>query len=131
MLEEASSNPILFNAATAENLDNDSEFSSTFNEFVDGLLIFKVQEELTGKAMNSDAEIKAYYEQHKSEFTYKDSTGVHQKSFTDSKIEISNILQPNKLKITEEEYITALKKKYEVIIYDDVLENTLKIINIP
>ena len=112
MLEEASSNPILFNAATAENLDNDSEFSSTFNEFVDGLLIFKVQEELTGKAMNSDAEIKAYYEQHKSEFTYKDSTGVHQKSFTDSKIEISNILQPNKLKITEEEYITALKKTF-------------------
>jgi len=70
----------------------------------------------------SDAELMSYYTANKSKWTKTDSLGQQvEETYEEARAKVSNELQQVRFKEIEGEYIEALKRKYPVIIHEDVL----------
>ena len=109
-------------------LEKDDEYESSIRDYENGLLVFRVdQDELWSKVKLTDNELQSYYSSNQSKYTKLDSTGKSvPKTFEEVKPEISNELQQVKFKEIEKAYIDALKQKYPVKIYEDVLLDAFK-----
>lgn len=129
-IKEASKPKVIGLAAKESGLENDPQFVSLFNEFVNGLLIYKIdQQELYPKVKVTDDDILQYYEKNKEKYKETKDGKTEYKKAEDVKAEISNELQMMKYKEIEKEYIDKLKAKYPVTIYEENLNKTLQ--NLP
>lgn len=127
---DESSNPVLLNyVAFKEKIDKSDEYVEQLTEYENGLLKFKVeQEEIQSKIKITQEDMQKYYEENKTKFTYTDPNTNEQriKNFDEVKGEISNELQQKKFAELDKIYIENLKQKYQIKIYDSVLENAFK-----
>ena len=129
-IKEASKPKVIGLAAKESGLDNDPQFVSLFNEFVNGLLIYKIdQQELYPKVKVTEDDILQYYEKNKEKYKETKDGKTEYKKAEDVRAEISNELQMMKYKEIEKEYIDKLKAKYPVTIYEENLNKTLQ--NLP
>ena len=129
-IKEASKPKVILLAAKESGLENDPQFVSLFNEFVNGLLIYKIdQQELYPKVKVTDDDILQYYEKNKEKYKETKDGKTEYKKAEDVRAEISNELQMMKYKEIEKEYIDKLKAKYPVTIYEENLNKTLQ--NLP
>lgn len=114
--------PLLNVMAEKENVENNDDYLALLKEYEDGLLSFKVdQEELWSKIQITDPEMQSYYEANKEKYAYKDGEETKYRDFSEVRSEISNILQQEKFKEMEKQYVENLKQKYPVVIKDEVL----------
>jgi peptidyl-prolyl cis-trans isomerase SurA len=122
IIKGAGETAVLNQLAEEENVENNDEYQKLLREYEDGLLSFKVdQEELWSKIQISDNELMDYYNANKQKYEYKDGDTVKYREFNEVRSEISNILQQEKFKQKEKEYVDALRQKYPVAIKDEVL----------
>ncbi len=113
---------VLNQLADEENVENNDDYQKLLREYEDGLLSFKVdQEELWSKIQLSDQELMDYYNANKQKYEYKDGETVKYREFNEVRSEISNILQQERFKQMEKEYVDALRAKYPVVIKEEVL----------
>lgn len=113
---------VLNQLADEENVENNDDYQKLLREYEDGLLSFKVdQEELWSKIQLSDQELMDYYNANKQKYEYKDGETVKYREFNEVRSEISNILQQERFKQMEKEYVDALRVKYPVVIKEEVL----------
>lgn len=122
------STPILLNyVAQKRNIEKDEEYQSQFNDFLYGILKFKVeQEEVNSKINIKEEEIQNYYEQNKNKYTYTDSSGVKVRSYDEVKMQAANDLQQQRAKDLDKAYLDRLRQKYPVKVHDSILEKTFK-----
>lgn len=127
VIEGCSDTPILNQIAIKEKIEKDEDYLDLFNEYQNGLLSFKIdQEELWSKIKITDVDIQDYYEANKQKYTYTENNEQKFKTVDEVKSEISQTLQQDKFKELEKNYIDGLKLKYPVKIYDNVLEKAFK-----
>lgn len=127
VIEGCSDTPILNQIAIKEKIEKDEDYVDLFNEYQSGLLSFKIdQEELWSKIKITDPDIQNYYEANKQRYTYTENNEQKFKAIDDVKSEISQVLQQDKFKELEKNYIDGLKQKYPVKIYDKVIEKAFK-----
>ncbi|KXK44073.1 MAG: Parvulin-like peptidyl-prolyl isomerase [Chlorobi bacterium OLB5] len=114
---------VLNKKARESNLEKDEEFIANITDYENGLLVFRIdQDELWSKVKVSETDIASYYQSNKTKYTKADSTGKQvEKSLDEAKAEISNELQQVKYKDSEKAYLDALRQKYPVKIYEEVL----------
>ena len=114
---------VLYKKATDMKIDDDVQYRKIIEDYENGLLVFKIeQDELWKKVKVSDTAIKQYYDSNKKKFTQTDKKGnIKTKSFSEAKPEVANELQQLKYKEIEKEYLESLKQKYTVHINEDVL----------
>ena len=125
IINEGSTPKLLNYVAKEKNIEKDEEYQNQFNDFLNGILKFKVeQEEVNSKVNITEAEIQNYYEQTKNKYTYTDSTGVKIKSYEDVKMEVANELQQKRTNDLDKEYLERLRQKYPVKIHESILEKT-------
>lgn len=119
---------VLNKKARESNLEKDDEFIANITDYENGLLVFRVdQDELWSKVKVSETDIASFYQSNKSKFTKADSTGKQvEKTLDEAKAEISNELQQVKYKDSEKAYLDALRQKYPVKIYEEVLAEAFK-----
>jgi peptidyl-prolyl cis-trans isomerase SurA len=129
-VKEASKPKIAGIAAKESGLETDAKFQTLFNDFVNGLLIYKIdQQELYPNAKVNDDDASAYYEKNKENYKFLKDGKTDYKKFDEVKPEIMNELQMLKYKEAEKTYIERLKEKYPVTIYEENLNKTLQ--NLP
>ncbi len=127
VINNSSDNSILMKVAVKENVEKDADYIAQLTEYENGLLSFKVdQEELWRNIKITPEELTAYYESNKDKYSFTDSNMVKTKPFDDVKSEISNILQQERFKQLEAQYVENLKKKYPVKVNDAVLADAFK-----
>ena len=128
IINASAESPILNKKAEDEKVENDEEYKNNLNDYENGLLIFRIdQDELWSKVKISDADIQNYYASNKNKYTKTDSTGQQvTKALDEAKGEISNELQQAKFKEIEKAYLDGLKQKYPVKIYEDVLKDAFQ-----
>lgn len=127
IIEGASDTPLLYKVAIRENIEKDPDYIAQITEYENGLLSFKVdQEELWRKIKITPDDMQRYYDSNKDKYSYTDSGKVKIKSLDDVKPEISNLLQQQKFKDLEKEYIDNLKKKYPVKVNETILIEAFK-----
>ncbi|CAN5621972.1 peptidylprolyl isomerase [soil metagenome] len=127
LISGASELPLLNIMADKEKIDKDEDYTDLLNEYQSGLISFKIdQDQLWSKIKITNDEMLNYYNSNKDQYSYNENNEVKTKAFDDVKSEISNILQQNRFKDLEKEYIDGLKKKYPVKIYENVLEKAFK-----
>ena len=70
----------------------------------------------------SEGDLQSFYAANKSKWTKADSTG-HQveETYDEARAKVSSELQQVKYKEIENQYVESLKKKYAVVIHEDVL----------
>lgn len=114
---------VLNKKARESNLEKDEEFIANITDYENGLLVFRIdQDELWSKVKVSETDIASYYQSNNTKYTKADSTGKQvEKSLDEAKAEISNELQQVKYKDSEKAYLDALRQKYPVKIYEEVL----------
>ncbi len=114
---------VLNKKARESNLEKDEEFIANITDYENGLLVFRIdQDELWSKVKVSETDIASYYQSNKTKYTKADSTGKQvEKSLDEAKAEISNELQQVKYKDSEKAYLDALRQKYPVKIYEEIL----------
>ena len=119
--------PLLNIMAEKEKIEKDEDYTDLLNEYQNGLISFKIdQDQLWSKIKITNDEMLSYYNSNKDKYSYTENSETKTKAFDDVKSEISNILQQNRFKDLEKDYIDSLKKKYPVKIYDNVLEKAFK-----
>lgn len=127
MINEGSAPSLLNYVAKEKNIEKDEEYQMQFNDFLNGILKFKVeQEEINSKVNIKDDEIQQYYEQNKSKYTYSDTSGVKVRSYDEVKMQAANDLQQQRAKDLDKAYIERLRQKYPVKVHDAILEKTFK-----
>lgn len=127
VIRETGSNDILVKIALDENIESDAGYINMMTEFENGLLVYKIdQEELNSTVKIPEEEVQEYYEANKESFKTTVDGAERNKTLDEAKTEIINILNTRKFKDTESEYVNELKKRYEVIINEDVLEKAMK-----
>ncbi len=127
VINNSADNAILMKVADKEKVEKDAEYIAQLTEYENGLLSFKVdQEELWRNIKITPEELTAYFESNKDKYSYTDSNIVKTKPFDDVKSEISNILQQERFKQLESQYVENLKKKYPVKVFDAVLADAFK-----
>ena len=115
--------PLLNIAAEKKGVEDDDQYKALLKEYEDGLLSFKIdQEELWSKIKITDQDLLQYYEANKDKYAYKDGEETKYRDFNEVKSEISNLLQQEKFKEMEKQYVDQLKSKYPVVIKEEVLE---------
>jgi peptidyl-prolyl cis-trans isomerase SurA len=127
---DESANPVLLNyVAFKEKIDKSDEYVEQLTEYENGLLKFKVeQEEIQSKIKITQEDMQKYYEENKTKFSYTDPNTNEQrvKNFDEVKGEISNELQQKKFAELDKIYIENLKQKFQIKIYDSVLDKAFK-----
>jgi peptidyl-prolyl cis-trans isomerase SurA len=127
VINNSADNAILMKVAVKENVEKDPDYIAQLTEYENGLLSFKVdQEELWRNIKITPEELSAYYESNKDKYSFTDSNKVKTRPFEDVKSEISNILQQDRFKQLEVQYVENLKKKYPVKVNDAVLADAFK-----
>lgn len=127
IINGAAETPVLYKVAIRDNIENDPDYIAQMTEYENGLLSFKVdQEELWRKIKITPEDMQQYYDSNKDKYTYTDSGKVKSKSLDEVKPEISNILQQQKFKDMEKEYVDNLKKKYPVKVNETILIEAFK-----
>lgn len=127
IIEGSSETPILNLLAAKEKIEKDDDYIDLFNEYQNGLLSFKIdQEELWSKIKITDEDIQNYFEANKQKYTYTENNEQKYKAIDEVKSEISQVLQQEKFKELEKNYIDGLKQKYPVKIYDNIIEKAFK-----
>jgi peptidyl-prolyl cis-trans isomerase SurA len=127
VIRETGSNDILLKIALDENIESDEGYIKMMTEFENGLLVYKIdQDELNSTIKIPEEEVQEYYETNKDSFKTSVDGIERNKTLEEAKTEIINILNTKKFRDTENEYVNELKKKYVVIINDDVLEKAMK-----
>ncbi len=127
IIEGSSETPILNLLAVKEKIEKDDDYIDLFNEYQNGLLSFKIdQEELWSKIKITDEDIQNYFEANKQKYTYTENNEQKYKAIDEVKSEISQVLQQEKFKQLEKNYIDGLKQKYPVKIYDNIIEKAFK-----
>ncbi|MFA5405693.1 MAG: peptidylprolyl isomerase [Ignavibacteria bacterium] len=122
-----SETPILNLLAVKEKIEKDEDYIDLYNEYENGLLSFKIdQEELWSKIKITDQDIQTYYEANKQKYTITENNEQKFRAVDEVKSEISQTLQQEKFKELEKNYIDGLKQKYPVKIYDNILEKAFK-----
>lgn len=125
--EAASDSQILYAVAMKENVEKDADYVAQITEYENGLLSFKVdQEELWRNIKINPEDLQKYYDSHSEKYSYTDSGKVKVKPLDDVKSEISNILQQEKFKELEVQYVDNLKKKYPVKVNETILIEAFK-----
>ncbi|MCX7832840.1 MAG: peptidylprolyl isomerase [Ignavibacteria bacterium] len=123
LMDEAPRQVFLNAVAFKEKLDKTDEYKERLDEYVNGLLKHKIeQEEINSKVIVSEDDLKNYYEAHLDKYTIMKNDTVKYKSFEEVRGEVANELQQTKLKERDNEYIQSLKAKYPVEIKESVLE---------
>lgn len=119
---------VLNKKARESKIEKDEEFIANITDYENGLLVFRVdQDELWSKVKVSETDIATYYQSNKTKYTKADTTGKPiEKTLDEAKAEISNELQQIKYKDNEKAYLDALRQKYPVKIFDDVLAEAFK-----
>ncbi|HAY32616.1 MAG TPA: peptidyl-prolyl cis-trans isomerase [Ignavibacteria bacterium] len=119
--------PLLYKMAIKENVEKDPEYIAQLTEYENGLLSFKVdQEELWRKIKINPEDLQGYYDKNKDKYSYTDSNQVKYRAFEDVKSEISNLIQQEKFKEMEIQYVENLKTKYPVKINSAILIEAFK-----
>ncbi|MDQ3020404.1 MAG: peptidyl-prolyl cis-trans isomerase [Bacteroidota bacterium] len=127
IVDGAAETPILYKVAVKENIEKDPEYMAQITEYEDGLLSFKVdQEELWRKIKITPEDMEQYYNSNKDKYSFTDSGVVKPKPMEDVKSEISNLLQQQKFKDLEKEYVDNLRKKYPVKVNEAILIEAFK-----
>ena len=127
LISGAAEMPLLNIMAEKEKIEKDEDYVDLLNEYQAGLISFKIdQDQLWSKIKITNDEMLAYYNSNKDKYSFTENSEVKTKPFDDVKSEISNILQQDRFKQLEKEYVDGLKKKYPVKIHDDVLEKAFK-----
>jgi peptidyl-prolyl cis-trans isomerase SurA len=127
IISGASDTPILYKYAMKKGLEKDPEYLAELTEYENGLLSFKIdQEELWRKIKITPEDLQGYYESNISKYSFTDSGKVKTRPFDEVKSEISNMLQQQKFKDMEKEYVDNLKKKYPVKVNEVVLIEAFK-----
>lgn len=127
IIEGSSETPILNLLAVKEKIEKDDDYIDLYNEYQNGLLSFKIdQEELWSKIKITDEDIQNYFEANKQKYTYTENNEQKFKAIDEVKSEISQVLQQEKFKELEKNYIDGLKQKYPVKIYDNIIEKAFK-----
>jgi hypothetical protein len=127
VINNSADNALLMKVAAKEGIEKDPDYVAQLTEYENGLLSFKVdQEELWRNIKITPEELSAYYESNKSKYSYTDSNMVKTKPFDDVKSEISNILQQERFKQLELQYVENLRKKYPVKVNEAVLADAFK-----
>lgn len=127
LFESCADTPILTLLAEKEKIEKDEDYIDLYKEYENGLLSFKIdQEELWSKIKITDQDIQNYYEANKQKYTYTENNEQKYKAVDEVKSEISQVLQQDKFKELEKNYINGLKQKYPVKIFDNVIEKAFK-----
>ena len=127
VINNSADNAILMKVAVKENVEKDPDYIAQLTEYENGLLSFKVdQEELWRNIKITPEELSAYYDSNKDKYSFTDSNMVKTRPFDDVKSEISNLLQQDRFKQLEMQYVENLKKKYPVKVNDAVLADAFK-----
>lgn len=127
VINNSADNSILMKVAVKENVEKDPDYIAQLTEYENGLLSFKVdQEELWRNIKITPEELSAYYESNKDKYSFTDSNMVKTRPFDDVKSEISNLLQQDRFKQLEMQYVENLKKKYPVKVNDAILADAFK-----
>ncbi len=128
IVNSAAEQSVLNKRAAESGIEKDDEFKRSMEEYENGLLVFRVdQDELWTKVKINDNDMMSYYTANSSKYTKLDSTGQKvPKTFDEVKAEISNDLQQAKFKEIEKAYLDGLKQKYPVKIHEDVLLDAFK-----
>ena len=127
VINNSADNAILMKVAVKENVEKDPDYVAQLTEYENGLLSFKVdQEELWRNIKITPEELSAYYDSNKDKYSFTDSNMVKTRPFDDVKSEISNLLQQDRFKQLEMQYVENLKKKYPVKVNDAVLADAFK-----
>lgn len=122
IIKGAGEMPMLNIMADKENVEDNEDYLALLKEYEDGLLSFKIdQEELWSKIQIAEPELMSYYEANKEKYAYKDGEETKYREFNEVRSEVSNILQQEKFKEMEKQYIENLKQKYPVVIKEEVL----------
>jgi peptidyl-prolyl cis-trans isomerase SurA len=123
VINSAAESPILNKRAKDMKIEKDEEYIATLQEYENGLLVFRIdQDELWKKVNLSEAELMNYYTANKSKWTKLDSLGQQvEETYEEARAKVSSELQQVRFKEIENEYIESLKQKYPVIIHEDVL----------
>jgi peptidyl-prolyl cis-trans isomerase SurA len=127
VIEGCSDTPILNLVAVKEKIEKDEDYIDMYNEYENGLLSFKIdQDELWSKIKITDADIQNYYDANKQKYVYTENNEQKYKAIDEVKAEISQTLQQDKFKEMEKNYIDGLKQKYPVKINEKYLEKAFK-----
>jgi peptidyl-prolyl cis-trans isomerase SurA len=128
IINSTAEQPLLNKKAIESKIEKDDDFIAMLTEYENGLIVFRVdQDELWSKVKIADNDMQTYFDANKVKYTKIDSTGkTVEKSFDESKAEISNELQQIKFKDIENNYFEDLKKKYPVKINEEVLTEAFK-----
>jgi peptidyl-prolyl cis-trans isomerase SurA len=127
LIQGCAENPILNILAEKQKIEKDEDYIDLYNEYQNGLLSFKIdQEELWSKIKITDLDIQTYYEANKQKYTYTENNEQKFKAVDEVKSEISQVLQQDKFRELEKNYIDGLKQKYPVKIHDNIIEKAFK-----
>ena len=122
IIKAAAEIPLLNAMAEREDVEDNDEYKALLKEYEDGLLSFKIdQEELWSKIQITEPELQEYYAANKEKYSFKDGEETKYREFGEVRSEISNILQQERFKQKEKEYVETLKQKYPVVIKEEVL----------
>ena len=129
LLEEIIKKELLFQEASKRNYASNPKFRTRQADFTKRLLIeFLLEEEIEKKARVSDQEIKAYYEENKSDYVLE--APGEEKTQT-LELEAMSDLIRQRLAAQKQQgmfdtYVTELKASNKVVQYNDAIEKTLK-----
>ena len=119
--------PILNTISIKEKIDKDEDYLDMLKEYENGLLSFKIdQEELWSKIKITEEDILKYYESNKQKYAVTEKNEQKFKTVDEVRAEISQVLQQDKFKQMEKEYVDKLKEKFPVTINEKVLEKAFK-----
>jgi len=123
LVESTADNIIYTLIAEDKNFEKDDEFKEEMEVFENGFLVSKVElSEIMSKVKITENEMLNYYNTNKETYKYTEKDSVKYRTFDEVRAMISNILQDERKKSVENQYISALKQKYPVKIYEDKLQ---------
>jgi peptidyl-prolyl cis-trans isomerase SurA len=128
IINTAGESLLLNKKAQDKKIEKEDDYIASIRDYENGLLVFRVdQDELWSKVKLTDTDLQSYYEANKTKYTKLDSAGQSTfKTFEEVKPEISNELQQVKYKEIEKAYVDALRQKYPVKVYQEVLNDAFK-----
>lgn len=128
MIKSASESAMLNKRAKDLKIEKDDEYIATLREYENGLLVFRIdQDELWSKVKLLDGDLQSFYAANRSKWMKADSTGKQvEESYEEARAKVSSELQQVKFKEIENAYVEELKRKYPVIIHEEVLLDAYK-----
>jgi ABC-type branched-subunit amino acid transport system ATPase component len=116
---------LLLIAAGRTGLDNDPEVEVAAQRARQAVILSKYQQkEIDPKIRITEADVRAYYESHKDEFTTTDKNGKKtQLSYQEAKERARAMLEAKKRRESIDEIVNRLQQSEGVEIYSDRLSN--------